>query len=274
MSGSSVISNSYATVNVTGNHHVGGLIGWNFGCSISNSYSTGNITGDQNVGGLVGCNYNGAITNSYSTGIITGTDYVGGLVGWNYNGAITNSFYDSETSGQSDTGKGIPKTTSQMKDFITFNNAGWDIDYTDVDLNDGYPYLAWQNETDTSIWLIYGDTSSDHVLKVNIHTGLFRLLLYNKINATVQNTGNGTANNVNLTLSVEYGLLGLKKANKTINIISMQPNESQSIEITGLRGFGFIGINITAFSDETEKVTDTATGLILGPFIILGRKFI
>ena len=144
-------------------------------------------------------------------------------------------------------------------------NGTWDTPYniTGGDNQDLYPLIEPYTKPE----------GPEPKLEVNIHTGLFRLL-YNKINATVQNTGNGTANNVNLTLSVEYGLLGLKKANKTMNIISLPSHESQSIEITGLCGFGFIGINITAFSDETEKVTDTATGLILGPFIILGRKFI
>ena len=144
-------------------------------------------------------------------------------------------------------------------------NGTWDTPYniTGGDNQDLYPLIEPYTKPE----------GPEPKLEVNIHTGLFRLL-YNKINATVQNTGNGTANNVNLTLSVEYGLLGLKKANKTMNIISLPSHESQSIEITGLCGFGFIGINITAFSDETEKVTDTATGLIIGPFIILGRKFI
>jgi hypothetical protein len=40
-----------------------------------------------------------------------------------------------------------------MKNISTFST--WDIINSSVDLNDGYPYLAWQNNTETNRWLIY-----------------------------------------------------------------------------------------------------------------------
>jgi len=72
---------------------------------------------------------------------VTGAITVGGLVGVN-SGTVTSSYYDSETSGQSDTGKGDPKTTAEMKSQTTF--VGWDFDEVwgiDAEINDGYPYL-------------------------------------------------------------------------------------------------------------------------------------
>jgi len=93
---------------------VGGLVSYNSG-TINNSYATGNVSGNNNVGGLVG-NNDGTINNSYATGNVSGTSQVGGLVGGSSgNAAVYNSYYDSRTSGQNDTGKGIPKTTEYMQ---------------------------------------------------------------------------------------------------------------------------------------------------------------
>jgi len=76
------VSNSYFTGNVTGEgSYVGGLAGSNHG-TVSTSSFTGALTGDRWVGGLVGCNGE-TVSNSYSNGSVTGNDSVGGLVGLN-----------------------------------------------------------------------------------------------------------------------------------------------------------------------------------------------
>ena len=145
------ITNSYATGSVSGYQDVGGLVGLNEGmmepASITNSYATGSVSGYQDVGGLVGRNgHEGwgetSITNSYATGSVIGADYTGGLAGINY-GAIINSYYDTNTSGQSDTGKGEPKTTAEMMTQSTFVN--WDF-YNIWAIIEGYsyPYFQWQ----------------------------------------------------------------------------------------------------------------------------------
>ena len=99
--------------------------------------------------------HSSSILNSYSTGKVIGsTNYRGGLVGTSAaSSTVTDSFYDNETSGQSDTGKGIGKTTFQMKTMPTFTDnssadltGAWDFYSTrDIDssgtINDGYPYL-------------------------------------------------------------------------------------------------------------------------------------
>jgi len=115
-----------------------------------NSYATGNVSVGNNsglyMGGLVGDNgyntTNTIVENCYATGIVSGTgSYVGGLVGRNP-GSVTASYYNSETSEQSDTGKGTPKTTAAMKTQATFED--WDfIDIWGIGAgkNDGYPYL-------------------------------------------------------------------------------------------------------------------------------------
>ena len=149
------ISDSYATGRVTGTDNVGGLVGKNSDTT-SNSYATGRVTGSDNVGGLMGRNDNtGSVSNSYSTGSVAGGEHFGGLMGRNY-GTENNSFWDTGTSGQDTSAGGTGKTTEQMLDFDTFNDAGWDIttvadsssrntDYIwNIDDDVTYPFLSWQ----------------------------------------------------------------------------------------------------------------------------------
>jgi hypothetical protein len=133
-------------VNVTTGSYVGGLVGYDSG-TITNCYSSGSVTGSSwSVGGLVGYN-RGTITNCYSTGSVTGGSAVGGLVGNNEYGFITasNSFWDTQTSGQSTSAGGTPKTTAEMKTKSTFTNAGWDfVNIWDICEGTNYPRLRWQ----------------------------------------------------------------------------------------------------------------------------------
>jgi hypothetical protein len=86
---------------------------------------------------------------------VTASTNVGGLVGKNQ-GAVNNSFWDTQTSGQGSSPGGTGKTTAEMKDFDTFNDAGWNIStvinpstrdtgYTWNIVDDAtYPFLSWQ----------------------------------------------------------------------------------------------------------------------------------
>lgn len=105
----------------------GGLVGENEG-NIDDCYATGDVTGSGTIGGFVGSNTGTPvviISNSYSTGNVPSVANSGGFCGDNTTTTITNCFYDSQTSGQSDTGKGEPRTTSQMQQQSTFTN--WDF---------------------------------------------------------------------------------------------------------------------------------------------------
>ena len=128
---------------VSGTYNVGGLVGRNYG-TISNSYSTATAYGEDAIGGLVGYVNNGKIINSYSTGSVSGTSNVGGLVGSFYGlGTAINSFWDTETSGQSTSAGGIPKTTAEMMQQSTF--AGWNFaDVWAIYEGDSYPYFLLQ----------------------------------------------------------------------------------------------------------------------------------
>jgi hypothetical protein len=181
----SVIINSYSESSVTCDSSVGGgLVGVVVTSEVINSYSVGNVSGSVLVGGFIGIYINegdyiptkmGNITNCYSTGNVSGISCVGGFIGSNYDNNsmglgnysgtnITSCFFDNQTSNQT-VGIGkvnitqhenvTGKNTEDMKTLSTFDNAGWDIEYSSADLNDGYPYLGWQLNSTDSTWYIH-----------------------------------------------------------------------------------------------------------------------
>jgi len=123
--------NSYSTANVSGkDSFVGGLVGYNYLCTVQNCYATGSVTGPyKNGGALIGKNAD-EITNCYATGKV---DTGGGLVGLNFNwSSAPDCFWDIQTTGQStsdDGGKAVGKTTAEMKAGTpyssTWTSANW-----------------------------------------------------------------------------------------------------------------------------------------------------
>ena len=87
-------------VYVHGANSVGGLVGYNYLGEVAASYVTGTVTGNGHVGGLVGGNLSsGSITSSYSTATVAGTgNSVGGLVGYS-NGPVTSSYATGDVTG-------------------------------------------------------------------------------------------------------------------------------------------------------------------------------
>ncbi|MEA3559042.1 MAG: PKD domain-containing protein, partial [Candidatus Thermoplasmatota archaeon] len=122
--------------------YVAGLVGYNHG-SIRNCHASGRTNGDSYVGGMIGYNYRyygigGLVDRSHSTGRVTGRSGVGGMIGVDYSGSIAKSFWDTQSSGQSSSAKGIGKTTTEMKTKSTFTSVGWD-----------FTEIWWINETNT-----------------------------------------------------------------------------------------------------------------------------
>ncbi|MEI7718296.1 MAG: hypothetical protein WCI72_00380 [archaeon] len=144
---SGIISNSYTTGKVNGYvGNIGGLVGQQAGGVISNSYSLAEvISANYGCGGLVGNLNSGTISNSYSAGSVSCSSSIGGFIGIKDGGEVYKSFYNNETSGLNDNdGRGIPKTTVQMKDLSIFSTNGWDfanIWGISSSINDGYLYL-------------------------------------------------------------------------------------------------------------------------------------
>ncbi len=160
--GSGTIDSCHASGNITGWYGMGGLVGNASSSTISNSYATGNVTShtrtrDFYLGGLVGMiGTQLTVVNSYSTGTPSyiaepsGPLYIGGMAGKLPDAGVqpvfTSCYYDSDTSAQSDSGKGTPKTTAEMKSQATY--SGWDFEDVwgiNPSENGGYPFLRWQD---------------------------------------------------------------------------------------------------------------------------------
>ena len=138
-----VIDECYATGNIVSNsNRTGGFIGTNTAV-ITNCYATGSARGAAHIGGFVGFNES-SLQNCYSTGKVTSSSSdsrIGGLCGSN-NSTINNCYYDTQTSGRSDVGKGIPKTTDLMMQETTFIEFDFDDVWYVVEYLD-YPIFQW-----------------------------------------------------------------------------------------------------------------------------------
>jgi hypothetical protein len=120
---------------VEGFRQVGGLVGENNG-HVSDCYASGIVNvraayphAASEMGGLIGTNGYGVINRCYSTTTVNCTNYgCGGLTGYNSESYLTyHSFWNSDTSGQTSSAGGDPKTTSQMLNINTYTSAGWDF---------------------------------------------------------------------------------------------------------------------------------------------------
>ncbi len=165
------IYNSYSLCHVNGKGYIGSFLGYNSAGTIKNCYSKGNVKRVlalfEFCGSFCGASRNAKIEYCYSTGNVeyesgtTPTDkgFLGDDVGGN---TFTSNFFDSTASNQKTDvfGAATAKITSEMKDYTTFIDAGWDFvseiangtdDYWEADetgvINDGYVVLTWQSGT-------------------------------------------------------------------------------------------------------------------------------
>jgi len=123
---------------VTGEMHVGALIGYNSGGEVRNAHADAQVSGVMNVGGLVGGN-SGAISASHASGTVDAISDGGGLVGAN-DGQISNAYANSSVSGGSNLGGllGVNFTSGNVNNTyatgqVNSNNLGGGL----VGLNDG-----------------------------------------------------------------------------------------------------------------------------------------
>jgi len=179
---------------------------------------------------LVGWDDYGTIENCYAIGNVIGMD-VGGLVGNNYN-EITSSYYDSETSGQSDEGKGEPKTTAEMKQQNTY--TGWDfanIWAIDAAKNNGYPYLGVIEKQKTAIGKKSAKKTVASIgfagikngqINLNLKSGTYTAQLYNLQGRLIKSIDITATNGINATsiktnnLSKGIFILNVKQAGVSV----------------------------------------------------------
>ena len=101
--GEGTITNCYvANGSISGERHVGGLVGTNSNGTVINCTSTSSVAGEDYIGGLVGTNY-GKLVNCYSQCSVDAEDKIGGLVGLN-EGVVMASFSYSGVKGQNEVG--------------------------------------------------------------------------------------------------------------------------------------------------------------------------
>lgn len=148
----STILTSFSRGMVNGKINAGGLVGYLNQGTLRNCYSHSNVTIISSwwgCGGLVGNAGGLIIEDCYSIGTVTisGVTETGGLLGYQWETTINTSFWDTQTSGTATSASGTGKTTAEMKNMSTFNNAGWDgsVWFKDDGVNNDYPYLAWEN---------------------------------------------------------------------------------------------------------------------------------
>jgi len=139
-------------VNITSaGHLIGGISGTIVGDGlIINCYNTGSVSGKDHTGGIVGQLYNGKIKNSYNVASVNGDEETGGIVGAKMSGTTSGCFWDKETSGINHSNGGTGLTSSEMKTFNTYHNAGWNFTIWGFNpaANNGYPFLKWEGFPD------------------------------------------------------------------------------------------------------------------------------
>lgn len=152
----STVSGCFSTGSVNGTSQVGGLVGWNYQSSVSISYGTASVNGGGEVGGLIGMNSaSSSVRLSYSAGGVSGSGAnVGGFVGYNSGSTVNTCFWDIQISGiDTSAGGGTGDSTAAMKNPLTFSDSGWSPVVWNMGdgINNGYPYLRWQNTTGTQL---------------------------------------------------------------------------------------------------------------------------
>ena len=160
----------YISGNVSTGLVIGSFAGETYRSYIGNCYSIANVTenGGFKSGGIIGWATQTEIVNCFVSGDLSGSDEP--IIGWD-NGntcTVTNTFYDNETTGHTTTDEGgTGKNTSDMQNILTFENVGWDICYNPNDLNNGYPYLAWQQDVSSFVWLIPSSGGSVYFISID-----------------------------------------------------------------------------------------------------------
>ncbi|WP_186438368.1 S-layer homology domain-containing protein [Cohnella terricola] len=123
---------------VNGGDYTGILVGRADNTTIENSYALGDVSGGDYTGGLAGQVNGSVVSKTFVSGSVEGTGNTGGLIGQANGGKVNHSYYNSDTTSQSDnSGKGSPRTTSELQTQATFEN--WDFNTIWV-INEGNDY--------------------------------------------------------------------------------------------------------------------------------------
>ena len=266
-----IISDSYAEVNVTGSLS-GGLVGVMNAGTIRNSYASGNVTNTGSYGGgLVGGINNATIENSFASGnVSTRSGTVGGLVGRVNNSTITGSYASGVVTG----GKGFIASTAGSNTFSgnVYNNAAADTSgaATGISLDEIKRQSVMEDLGFTSDkgWVYYEDqtpqlrgkdTSKQYTVDASLDSILANLA-DNSISKDITVEINGTTHtqHFNDTDTVEdvmnwlNGISGVTAAFDETNSQLTVTTDDGEMNITG-------GLANTLFGGYTNRVYDKIT---------------
>lgn len=145
----------FSNANVNGN--AGGIAGTVSAGVVNGCYFLGRVYGPKRVGGIVGTNSYSTILGCYTlspvyTTIQNNTEYIAAIAGYSLGGTYYNCYYNETTSLWTDE-NATARTLDQMKKFSfarELNENGNAFTYDYMQINNGYPVLAWTLET--SVW--------------------------------------------------------------------------------------------------------------------------
>ena len=243
----SIISGCYNTCTVSGNHYVGGLVGFSNYATVRNSYVAASVTGQgYGIGAIIGGAEEVLMYNCFFSSSITGQTYAIG----------ENNFKDDEGM-----------TDEEMRDpaFVATLNQGlvvpvWKADYS-TPINNGFPILIWQysdveacegpenlnavvNDNSATLSWAGGDNASYFIVEYGIaggethseNTANHQLTLHNLQNAnyfwrvkSVCSFGESNFVNGN-TITV-----GINDYDKLFSLIQLYPNPSHDFTIIQLQ---------------------------------------
>ena len=252
------------SVDITGNDHVGGLVGRNDGTNsnvgtIENSNSSGSISGNFSVGGLVGSTiFSSSIENSTSSANVKGTNNnVGGLVGNTIFSSIENSTSSGSVSGIGNVGG-----------FIGFNDSGTITDSTSYgnvegDENVGGFVGDYKHTTNSPANKIANSTSyGDVVGKGGNNDGNIGGFVGQNQGGTIENSLSSGSVQGNLTVAVG-GFVGANISGTYTNDTWCKPAaDSSPVAAFGSGGpvTGITNCIIVETADDVQNIKDNLSG--------------
>jgi len=240
-----------ATVNATANY-AGAIVGFSNGAIINFCYNRGNVQANNYAGGLIGYALYCELYNSYTTGQVTNLgvsvaadDFSSGAaIGKNNGSKINNFVYDREVCNIKDTAA-RGRRTAELKriSYIKVLNDGTtSFMYDYIDINNGYPVLAWELADD--IWEgIFVEPKKDSNGTYLISKGEELAWFSAKVNGTLPSGGQDASINGKLT------------ANIVLNI--------DASEDGGANEFMAIGISSAPYSGTFDGCNRTISGLYI-----------
>ncbi len=139
-SGASVSECAVRDISISGLYYIGGFCGSNSGGVITDSFATGDVTGNNYIGGFCAQNTDaGVISNCYAVCAVTGSprNIVSSFCRLNTDSFISACFWNSDICSLPSAAGALGKTTAEMQTQSTFTAAGWD--FTTLWRMDGYP---------------------------------------------------------------------------------------------------------------------------------------